>query len=498
MTMGTSWANLGYIWPHILSSGIHLAGRHPSWDFPGNLTQLRETSDPHNFHISAPQLELSGVPSGIQQRRGWWCSLCIILSLAAELDLELHQTDVKGAYLNGELNDSEVIYMRHPPGYGPTKGSKSVLRLQKTLYGLKQSGCCWYQKLKSIFKDIGLACSEKDQAVFYKNSPEDSKLIIAVHVNDCTIAATSFSMIQQFKSDFARHVEISDLGKLHWVLGIEVKRDRDRCTISICQCNYIHCFNLQDLKPLSTPMDPSIKLSTSQAPSNMAEISAMRDIPYQQAIGSLMYAVLTTRPDIAFAVTMLSQFSQDPGPMHWEQVKHIYCYLIGTKGLRLTYGGVERKPLHGFADTDGNMQEDCHAISGYTFILNGGAVSWSSKRQEIILLSTTESEYVATTRAAKEALWMRQFIGEIFFPFNEPTTLFSDNLSAIALTQDHKFHARTKHIDIRFHFLCWATDNKKLFLVYCPTNDMVADQFTKALPSLKVKHFGQELGLRPA
>ena len=152
--------------------------------------------------------------------------------------------------------------------------------------------------------------------------------------------------------------------------------------------------------------------------------------------------------------------------------------------------------LAGYADADGSMGEDRRAVSGYAFLIDGGAVSWSSKRQEIISLSTTKSEYVAATHAAKEALWLRSFIGELFTPLAEPITLFSDNQSAIALTKDHQYHARTKHIDVRFHFIRWIIEEGKLRLVYCPTADMVADTLTKALPSPKVKHFAVELGLR--
>ena len=220
----------------------------------------------------------------------------------------------------------------------------------------------------------------------------------------------------------------------------------------------------------------------------------MRNIPYHEAIGSLMYASLGTRPDITFAVQTVSRFNVNPGMEHWDAVKRIFRYLKGTRELWLSYGTVA-KELEGYADADGNMMEDRRAISGYTFIINGGAVSWSSKRQEIVSLSTTESEYVTATYAAKEALWLRSFISQIFGTTLSPTTLFSDNQSAIALAKDQQYHARTKHIDIRFHFIRWIIEEGKLRLIYCPTANMIADTFTKALPSAKVKHFATELGL---
>ena len=207
-----------------------------------------------------------------------------------------------------------------------------------------------------------------------------------------------------------------------------------------------------------------------------------------------MYAALGTRPDIAFAVQTLSQYSTKFGPAHWNAVKRVFSYLKGTKELWLTYGHT-RTELIGYADVDGSTAEDRHAVSGYAFIINGGAASWSAKRQSIISLSTTESEYVAAAHAAKEALWLRSLIEQLFNEKLSPTTMFSDNQSAIALAKDHQYHAWTKHIDVRYHFIRWIVEKGAVRLVYCLTEDMVADTLTKALPSAKVKHFAVELGL---
>ena len=182
---------------------------------------------------------------------------------------------------------------------------------------------------------------------------------------------------------------------------------------------------------------------------------------------------------------------------HWDAVRRVYRYLISTKELHLTYGG-EVKPLAGYTDADRSMAEDHRAISGYAFLIDGGAVSWSSKKQEIVSLSTTESKYIAATHAAKEALWLHSLISELFAPLAQPVTLFSDNQSTIALAKDHQYHAHTKHIDVHFHFIHWVVNDGKLRLIFCPTDDMVANTLTKALPSPKVKHFAAELGLRTA
>ena len=183
--------------------------------------------------------------------------------MANRLDLELHQVDIKGAYLNGVLNEGEVLYMQHPPGYRSHDAGNRVLRLVKTLYGLKQSGRRWYQKLSSIFLSLGFQCVSVDQAVFHKSNKQKSELIVvAVHVDDCTIAASNTRLIEEFKAGLRKHVEVTDLGALHWMLGLEIKRDREAGTIHISQHAYIdsilHRFNFTDLKSLSTPMDTSI------------------------------------------------------------------------------------------------------------------------------------------------------------------------------------------------------------------------------------------------
>jgi hypothetical protein len=220
----------------------------------------------------------------------------------------------------------------------------------------------------------------------------------------------------------------------------------------------------------------------------------MQDIPYREAVGLLMYTSIGTRPDISFAIMCLSYFSTNPGEAHWEAVKCVFRYLKGTLDLWMVYRGVKQE-LTGWADADGSVTEDWQAISGYAFLINGGAVLWSTKCQEIILPSTTESKYIAATHAAKEAIWLRLLIGQLFPCINQPTTLFSDNKLAIALSENLQYHAHTKHIDIQYHFIHWIIDNGTLRLVFCLTNDMIADTLTKALLSPKVKQFTSELSL---
>ena len=233
---------------------------------------------------------------------------------------------------------------------------------------------------------LRLARCDIDQAVFFRRETRRS-IIVLVHIDDCTIAATSIFLIKNFKSEIAKHVKITDLGELHWLLGIKIKRNCENRTIHFSQCSYIEailcCFNFQDLKPISTPMETHIKLSSSQSPATTAQFVQMHDVPYHEAVGSLMYTSLGTHPDISFAVQTLSRFSTKPGIAHWDAVKHVFRYLKGTIDLWLSFGQ-KQADLTGYADADGSMAEDRHAISGYAFIINGGTVSWSAKHQEIV------------------------------------------------------------------------------------------------------------------
>ena len=244
-------------------------------------------------------------------------------------------------------------------------------------------------------------------------------------------------------------------------------------------------------------MVPAVTYSKDDSPKNQADAARMHKVPYREAIGSLMYATIATCPDITFAVSVLSQFLDNPGEAHWEGVKRIFHYLAGAKDRALTYGE-ERHDLMGYTDADGASQPHRRAISGYAFLIDGGAVSWSSKKQELVTLSTAEAEYVAATHAAKECIWLRRLIGEIFPCLVDQTTLFCDNQAALRLATADNYHVRTKHIDTRYHFIRQTVEDGSITLIYCPTDDMTADILTKALPRWKVTTHALGLRLRSA
>ena len=207
-----------------------------------------------------------------------------------------------------------------------------------------------------------------------------------------------------------------------------------------------------------------------------------------------MYAATGTRPDIAFATSTLVQYMQNPGRVHWEAVKRVVKYLKWSRDLELTYGGTNNG-IQVYTDANHASQAHRHSISGYAFLIDGGVVSWSSKKQPLIAQSTTEAKYIVAAHATKEALWLQAFLGEVARLLMLPTTLQCDNQSAIALSKDSQYHARTKHIDLCFHFICEAVDNGTISLSYCPTEVMVADILTKPLLHPKVEKYTTALGL---
>jgi hypothetical protein len=206
--------------------------------------------------------------------------------------------------------------------------------------------------------------------------------------------------VDEFKARINGKYRMTDLGPCKWLLGIKITCDVQAGTIALSQHAYVDSivtrFNFDDLKPSSIAMDPTASLLKSQSPTTLADIAKMANVPYREAVGSLMYAAMA---DIAFATSTVAQFLENPGRDHWEAMKRIFHYLKGTRELSLVYGG-RKEDLQGWVDADGASQEHRRAISGYVFMVDGGAVSWTSKKQELVTLSTTEAEYTCSTRSS--------------------------------------------------------------------------------------------------
>jgi hypothetical protein len=284
---------------------------------------------------------------------------------------------------------------------------------------------------------------------------------------------------------------MKDLGEAQYMLGIQIQRNRAARTLSLSQGEYVRHvltrFGMWDSKSAPTPLAVSGKLTKADCPEAGTPPDAAFTRLYQSAVGAIMYAMLGTRPDIAFAVTALSQFNSNPGQAHWAAVKHVMRYLRGTADYQLTYGPSGKTAVspvvYGYSDSDwGSDADDRRSVTGYVFLLGGGAVSWQARKQTTVALSSVEAEYMAATQSAKEAMWWRSTLMEMGVELKGPTVIHSDSQGSIALTKNPEHHARSKHIDIRHHFVREQVAVGTITLDYVPTEEMVADVLTKALP----------------
>jgi hypothetical protein len=428
-----------------------------------------------------------------------WAALRAILAFAAFENLHLESVDISSAFLNGVLE--EEVYMQQPEGF-VEKGTNWHWKLKKSLYGLKQAPRCWHKKLNQALEEIGfkrIVC-EHSIWIYYK---DDTRIIIPVFVDDMTIVSKSQSAIQKVKDDLKSHFKLRDLGPTTWLLGVEISRDWEQNSISLSQHQYIldllQRFKLSDCNTVSTPLDPNVKLSLSMCPQSSSEIEEMKSIPYLQAVGSLMYLAIATRPDIAYAVGVLARFNKNPGIQHWKAVKHVFRYLKGTLDYKLTYTPDPNTSeiFTTFTDADhGGNPDNGRSTSGYVVKMGTGAISWSSKLQGIVALSTTEAEFVAATSAGQEILWLRNLIHEFGYPLPTPSTLFIDNQSALSVAKNPEHHGRMKHLDLRFYWLRNEVEKGTINLVHLRTDEMVADIMTKALARVKVIDMVHRLGLK--
>lgn len=244
---------------------------------------------------------------------------------------------------------------------------------------------------------------------------------------------------------------------------------------------------MSDCNAVNSPMEVGVQLSKQMSPRDESERVQMRNIPYRAAIGSLLFLSIVSRPDIAFAVAFLSRFSQDPGKSHWQAVKRVFRYLKGTIGFKLTYGRTTQM-MEGYCDADfGGDVDERRSTSGYVFVLNGGSISWKSKRQPTVSLSTAEAEYIAAVDCIQEGTWLKALFSEVSGDCDFKMTIFADNKSAIRLLKnDNLVSQRTKHIDIKCKFLKQKIEKGEVEITYINTKDNLGDIFTKPIPGTQL------------
>jgi hypothetical protein len=311
-------------------------------------------------------------------------------------------------------------------------------------------------------------------------------------------------MLLSVKTYLENSFSMKDLGEASYILGIKIYRNRSKKLIGLSQSTYIdkvlNRFNMKDSKKGFLPISHSISLSKSQCPMTRDERERMNNIPYASAIGSIMYAMVSTRPDVSYALSVTSRYQSDPGEGHWTAVKNILKYLKRTKDLFLVYGGLDSElVVTGYTDASFQSNiDDFRSQSGYVFCLNGGAVVWKSSKQKTVADSTTEAEYVAASEAAKEAVWIKKFVTELGVvpSILDPVTLYCDNNGAIAQSKEPRSHHRSKHILRRYHLIREYVKTEQVKVCKVLTDDNVADPLTKALSQVKHEGHVRSMGMR--
>ena len=412
----------------------------------------------------------------------------VLLAVTAQYSWEVFQLDVKSAFLHGELQ--EEVYVQQPAGF-ITKGKENhVYKLRKALYGLRQAPRTWYSKIEAYFAREKFVRCSSEHTLFTKRV-YGKFLIVSLYVDDLIFAGNCKDICEEFKSSMQLEFDMTDLGKMRHFLGIEVIQNE--VGIFICQKQYAReillRFNMLESNSVRNPMVPGTILSKD-------DVGAPVDVTkFKQAVGSLMY-LTATRPDLMYGVSLISRYMANPKESHWAAAKRIFRYLKGTIDHGLFYQKGKKIDFTAYSDSNyaGDL-DDRRSTSGSVFMMGTTAVSWASKKQPVVSLSTTEAEYIAAASCACQCIWLRRILKHLGLEEKEATKILCDNNSTIQLSKNPVLHGRSKHIAVRFHFLRDLVNEQVVQLKYCNTNEQVADVMTKAVKLDQFEKFRRMLGV---
>ena len=412
----------------------------------------------------------------------------LLLAVAAHKNWKVFQMDVKSAFLNGDLQ--EEIYVEQPAGFVVQGEEDKVYMLKKALYGLKQAPRAWYGRIDDYLTGFGFQKSLSESTLYVKKI-DDDVLIVSLYVDDLLVTGSNLQQIERFKQDMMQAFEMSDLGLMSFFLGMEIKQSRG--VIFIGQEKYakeiLKKFQMENCKPTATPMNQKDKFSKEDGTARVNEEK------YRSLIGCLLY-LTATRPDIFYATNLLSRFMHCPSELHMRAAKRILRYIKGTCSFGVKFMQCKTLKLHGFSDSDwGGFIDDMKSTSGFCFNLGSAIFSWSSKKQSIVAQSTAEAEFIAATAAVNQALWLQKLLRDLHMEEEEATEISVDNQAAIAISNNPVFHGKTKHFNIKLYFIREVQKNGDVKLLYCRTEDQMADLFTKALPANRFEFLTRLIGV---
>jgi hypothetical protein len=421
-----------------------------------------------------------------------YSTLRLVIAITKLLGWPLEQLDVVTAFLYGKME--ELVFIRIPEGM-VLDGDFNCLELLKSIYGLKQASRVWNTTFDEFVRSIGFEVSKFDPCLYIKCAGDECILLL-VYVDDVIVTGSSVEAITNVKTQLKDRFEMTDSGTCKFVLGIELIDNADG-SVTLCQRRYIDDilkrFGMEDCKPVATPVDISAKI-------DFDDESPLADVPFREAVGALMHLMCATRPDISFAVGMVSRFMESPKDVHWTAVKRILRYLQGTKTHGVRFDPSLGLDFQAFSDADwaGDVS-DRKSTSGFLFKLVGGPISWGSKKQSSVSLSTSEAEYIALSLAIQEAKWVHRLICEILTAADVPLpklVIQEDNQSCIKMTKNPVNHGRAKHIDIKYHHIRDEVKNGEVEVVHCPTDKMLADLLTKGLAGPRHQELTHAIGIQ--
>lgn len=429
----------------------------------------------------------------------------LLFALTAIHGWHIRQGDAVLAYLNGKLPPDKPVYMTQPLGYETGQKGQYVCELIQALYGLTPSARIWYDTLSVSLKEFGFKCSNYDSGLWIHQTRKN--LYVTTYVDDFKVIAATADDADWFMDTLAKHFDIKDLGEMKRYLGVNVKYNQQAKTLSLSQSEYaedlVTSFGLSDAHPVQLPMDPGLIIDDDPDPTiNVKE--------YQRGVGCLAWLATKTHPDLSRTVGVLSQWNSKPTKKAWAALKHALRYLKGTINQQITYRGSvdpitnqDLMPvLYSDSDWGGPLTGNRRSVSGYILILAGAPIAWRSQCQTSVALSSNEAEYMAASEATRDAVWIRNIIKEleVISPDEEqpfpPVPLLVDNQGALQLIASDLTTKRSKHIDIRFHYVREKLHEGVIEIKACHTSEMAADGLTKPLRNDRFTTFLKLIGMK--
>ena len=398
--------------------------------------------------------------------------------------------DVKTAFLYGKLE--EEIYMRQPEGFVIPGKEHKVYRLLRAIYGLKQASRAWYMELVKSLKLLGFKRLQTDAGIFIFRDERGNFVVVIAYVDDILFAGPNRKLVDSKKKEFMKRWECRDLENPKEFLRMRIRRDAKH--IYLDQSAYLgtvlNRFQMMDCRVAKTPMVEGYKPLPNTGP-----VDPKRRALFQSIIGSLLYLMLGTRPDIAYAVTKMSQYAANPSQEHVDKALYICRYLRGTMDYSLVLDGPSKEGLQAYSDSDhGADPEKRRSVTGNVVMLANAAVLWTLHAQKTIANSSTEAEYMAVSDCSKQVMWLKHMFKELGMPLSK-IPIYSDNNGAIFISNNPVQERRMKHIDIKHHYIRQCIEDGDVEVLRVDTNDNIADIFTKPLGAIKFIKFRDQLGL---